>query len=195
MTEGFEHFNDALKVIWSGRSKTIEFTYKAHKKDKLRRTVDLTKILRDENNEWGENSDRLYLSGFCHTRQEERLFNVWNIQSKIKMDHRYYDPYQFIEIVTGKPLISGQPDQQAYQVINIDVVKPISNAKSSNPIVLVNGKDFHFTNDGVYQSGEDKSAKVDYYDDKKKTSGGCLKWLVLIPAGLLIITVIIDLFT
>ena len=96
MAEGFENFDDNLRLVWNRGPIDVEFTYKAYKKPKLRRSVRVDHVLRST-----EEFPRYYLKGFCSVRQEQRTFNIDNIESKIKFDNHYYDPYDFLKNQLG----------------------------------------------------------------------------------------------
>ena len=89
-----ERWQDGLFSVWEG-DEEITFSYRNNKGHKTRRTLTLNSVL--ESLETGN----LYLSGFCHLKEEDRIFNVTNISSKITHKGKRYDWEDFIENELG----------------------------------------------------------------------------------------------
>ncbi len=91
-----DEWNADLVTIWAGAPIAISFTYQNNDGDRSRRRVDVDEIQRDHNGE-------IYLTGFCHRRNENRTFRASRIQSDISINGRRLDPFEWIEETTGLP--------------------------------------------------------------------------------------------
>lgn len=79
-----------LTLLAEANGETIQFTYEKYDEPKERRTIDLMAILQNENG-------KVYLYGFCHSKQENRTFNIDKITTLIKINSKRIDVNDYLE--------------------------------------------------------------------------------------------------
>ncbi|WP_458503421.1 hypothetical protein [Methylomagnum sp.] len=86
-----------LKPIWRGRPVEVEFGYQRRDGKKSFRRVLLSKVLEDD-------SERLFLLGFCSKRQRDRVFSMEGLTTNIRFHGENYSPEEFVSemLIGGK---------------------------------------------------------------------------------------------
>lgn len=80
-----------LKLLWTGQE-DITFSYVDSQGERTRRKITILSIL-------GIPKKEVYLAGFCHLREEERVFKISSIKSKILWNGKRYEVYNFLKIL------------------------------------------------------------------------------------------------
>lgn len=106
LSNGLNKFNSEKKIImWVGRTDSIEFTYKAFKKQKERRTIRPTEVSFTI-------EGYFYISGFCELRNQPRTFKQYNFETKIKLGSKRYDFEEWCNEALGINVYSICPNAQ-----------------------------------------------------------------------------------
>ncbi|KXO13307.1 hypothetical protein AKG98_3532 [Moritella sp. JT01] len=93
-------FDSHLVTLWTGNTKSIEFTYESFHGEKLRRTINPTEVCFNDN-------DEFYIKGICLTRNAPRTFKACNITTKIKIGSKLYEFAEWCEDVLNVDLYSA----------------------------------------------------------------------------------------
>lgn len=86
-----ENWRRRLETVWKGAARSVEFTYLSKGGKSTRRKVDITKIYLDPE------TQSYYLEGYCHLRQDTRIFDSYDIETKILEKSRRYDIDDWID--------------------------------------------------------------------------------------------------
>lgn len=92
----FSNWDESLTPVWQGEFEAT-FSYLNRKTERTRRTVVVTNI---------ERSPRgaLYFRGFCQLRNEVRTFALDRIKTKLTIDGKKYDLWEYVnEKIGGRP--------------------------------------------------------------------------------------------
>lgn len=89
----FNLWEDTLTPLWKGEFEAT-FSYVSSKQERTRRTVKVTSIEKDY-------KDALYFRGFCQLRNEVRTFALDRIKTKLTIDGKKYDLWEYVNEKIG----------------------------------------------------------------------------------------------
>lgn len=89
----FGAWEDTLTPLWKGEFEAT-FSYVSRRQERTRRTVKVTSIEKDY-------KDALYFRGFCQLRNEVRTFALDRIKTKLTIDGKKYDLWEYVEEKIG----------------------------------------------------------------------------------------------
>lgn len=89
----FNRWEDTLTPLWKGQFEAT-FSYVSSKHERTRRTVKVTSIEKDY-------KDALYFRGFCQLRNEVRTFALDRIKTKLTIDGKKYDLWDYVNEKIG----------------------------------------------------------------------------------------------
>ena len=89
----FGAWEDTLTPLWTGQFEAT-FSYVSSKHERTRRTVKVTSIEKDY-------KDALYFRGFCQLRNEVRTFALDRIKTKLTIDGKKYDLWDYVNEKIG----------------------------------------------------------------------------------------------
>ena len=89
----FGAWEDTLTPLWKGQFEAT-FSYVSSKQERTRRTVKVTSIEEDY-------KGALYFRGFCQLRNEVRTFALDRIKTKLTIDGKKYDLWEYVNEKIG----------------------------------------------------------------------------------------------
>lgn len=92
-SNSFNRWEDTLTPLWKGQFEAT-FSYVSNKHERTRRTVKVTSIEKDY-------KDALYFRGFCQLRNEVRTFALDRIKTKLTIDGKKYDLWEYVNEKIG----------------------------------------------------------------------------------------------
>jgi len=96
-------FDNQLVTLWTGNTKSIEFTYESFNGEKLRRTINPSEVCFDKS----DGHNEFYIKGLCLTRNAPRTFKECNITTKIKAGSKRYEFDEWCEDVLKVDMYSA----------------------------------------------------------------------------------------